>query len=94
MLKSFLADLLNIDDENEGYETLVSLIRAAQETPSLAERLAKLLSLVPSQRNQRLDIWIAQATSSDAPAEFVSALRLLKENELALKAKQMLQEAI
>lgn len=30
MLKSFLAGLLNIDDENEGYETLVSLMRAAQ----------------------------------------------------------------
>ena len=92
MLKSFLAGLLNIDDEDGGYETLVSLMRAAQEAPPLAERLAELLSLVPSERNQRLDFWIAQATASDAPMDFVAASRLLKENEVALKAKEMLQE--
>jgi len=72
-------------------ETFVTLIRVAQEKPEARKTFGGILRQSPFHRQSMLNTLIEEMKLKGAPAEFVSALSALLNDDVADRAMEMIQ---
>jgi len=83
--------LLGIDDYSSEDEHFVRLIQLAKEDESIRERLLAILSMQGVKRQIALSSILESTRLSGAPEEFVSAMAVLQNSEVADKALKVLK---
>ncbi len=73
-------------------ETLVTLIRVAQEDREIRGQLIAILQQPAFHREWLLNSLITDLTIKDAPSEFISAIACLVDDKIAEKAFQMIKD--
>lgn len=71
------------DSTPSGMEELVSLIRVAQEDENVKTRLLDLLEQPEQVRVEEISRWVQHCKENSAPEDFVTALTLLKDGQIA-----------
>lgn len=71
------------DSTPSGMEELVTLIRVAQEDENVKTRLLDLLEQPEQVRVEEISRWVQHCKENGAPEDFVTALTLLKDNQIA-----------
>lgn len=71
------------DSTPSGMEELVSLIRVAQEDKNVKTRLLDLLEQPEQVRLAEISRWVQHSRENGAPEDFVTALTLLKDSQIA-----------
>jgi len=72
-------------------DTFVVLMRAAQEEPLVRKRLLPILRLDSRNRASLLDTMVSELRLQGAPSDFVEAIGLLKNDDVAEKALGLLE---
>ena len=72
-------------------EIFVTLIRVAQEDPDVKKTLSGILGQPPFHRKSLLNTLIEEMKLKGAPVDFVSAIRALLDDDVAQKAKELMQ---
>jgi hypothetical protein len=72
------------------HETFVTLIRTAQEDAAIGSRLRAILGQPPFHRRSLLHTLVAELQMQSAPADFVRAVAFLLEDDVARKARDLL----
>lgn len=75
------------------HEAFVSLIRTAQQDPAIRSRLRAILDQPPFHRKSLLNTMVAEMRLQSAPADFVRAIACLLDDDVAQKARELLDEA-
>ena len=73
-------------------KSFITLIRAAQEDAALRERLLAILQQPGFHRKSLLNTLIAELSVQSAPAELVQAVACLLNDDVAEKARELLNE--
>ncbi len=74
-------------------EELVTLIHAAREDRKFRREVLKILRLEPFQRKSVLASYISTMQLKGAPPSFVQAIGLLRDDRVADKARDLIEEA-
>jgi|GEM_PF-1338794 len=74
-------------------KVFVSLIRTAQEDAALRSRLRMILAQPPFHRRSLLNTLLEELKLQSAPADFVRAIACLLEDDVASKARELLDES-
>jgi hypothetical protein len=72
-------------------ETFVALIRLGQEDPDVRKTLGAILGQPPFHRKCLLNTLVEEMKLKGAPMDFISAVAALLDDEVAQKAKEMIQ---
>ncbi len=75
------------------HEAFVSLIRTAQQDPAIRSRLRAILDQPPFHLKSLLNTMVAEMQLQSAPADFVRAIACLLNDDVAQKARELLDEA-
>lgn len=73
-------------------DIFVTLIRLAQENPDVRKTLSGILAQPPFHRKSLLNTLIAEIKLKGAPPLFVSAISALLDDDVAQKAKEVIQQ--
>jgi len=73
-------------------DPFITLIRVAQEDTEIRERLFTILTLDKFNRESILNSYLEEMRLKQAPAEFISAIACLLDDDIAQKALEILQE--
>ena len=87
-----LKKLLGIDNYSSEDENFVRLIQLAKEDETIRDRLLAILAMQGIQRDIALKSILDSTRLSGAPEEFVNAMSVLQNSEVADKALDILQK--
>jgi len=73
-------------------DPFITLIRVVQENTEIRERLFTILTLDKFNRESILNSYLEEMRLKQAPAEFISAIACLLDDDIAQKALEILQE--
>lgn len=73
-------------------ELFVSLVQTAKEDEAIRSRLRAILRQSAFHRKSMLNTLIAELKIQSAPAEFVQAIACLLDDDVARKARELLDE--
>jgi hypothetical protein len=79
----------NTVGENDAF---ITLMRVAQEDPDIRQTLAGILHQPPFHRKSLLNTLIKEITLKGAPADFVSAIQELLNDDVAEKLAEFIPE--
>ena len=73
-------------------ETFVTLIRVAQEDPEVRTTVTGILGQTPFHRRSLLNTLVEELKLKKAPADFICAISALLDDDVAERARRMLQK--
>ncbi|MBF0287914.1 MAG: hypothetical protein HQM14_08855 [SAR324 cluster bacterium] len=76
--------------QKSGHDAFTNLILAACEDPQMRQQIMGILKLDPFNRQSLVGSIVSHLSIQGAPAELVEAIALLKDEEIAKKAKEVL----
>ena len=74
------------------HEVFVTLMQVAGENPEIRRNLLQLLNLAPQDRKTFLYRFVRELYEKEAPREFIEALAILTDDEIAEKALSYLED--
>ncbi|MFT5211810.1 MAG: hypothetical protein ACI9CE_003551 [Flavobacterium sp.] len=82
---------LGINQYSEGDENFIRLMQLAREDENIRERLLSILAMQGQQRQTALNAILAAVKQNGAPQEFVDAVVVLRDEEVAARALVVLK---
>lgn len=82
---------LGINQYTEGDENFIRLMQLAREDENIRERLLSILAMQGQQRQTALNAILAAVKQNGAPQEFVDAVVVLRDEEVAARALVVLK---
>ena len=79
-------------DVSEQHDLIV-LIHAARQDPVFRAEVMRLLELPPERRREFLDERVRRMLASSAPASFVEAVGLLRDEQVVIRVRHLLEQA-
>ncbi len=76
--------------QEQGHDAFINLILAACEEPQMRKQIMGILQLDSFNRQSLLGSIVSHLSMQGAPTELVEAISLLKDDEIAQKAKEVL----
>ena len=75
------------------HKPFVVLIRSTQRDPAIGSRIRVILDQPPFHRKSLLNTLVAELKLQSAPADFVQAIACLLDDDVARKARELLDES-